>query len=91
MAAKDNEFDDLNDITNIVTFVISAIAVGIFVFKFSLSGLDTPALIIISAYLIKNAFSIFVSQQLYSALDYITPIGSTVVFSVLLFFILEMS
>ncbi len=61
MAAKDNEFDDLNDITNIVTFVISAIAVSIFVFKFSLSGLDTPALIILSAYLIKNAFSIFVS------------------------------
>ena len=91
MAGKQNQFDDLNDIINIVTLVISSIAVGLFICKFSFAGLDTPALIILSSYLIKNAFCIIVSEELYSIMDYITPVASTVIFAVLLYFVLEMS
>ena len=62
MATKYNQFDELNDITNIVTFTISSIAVGVFIFKFGFSGLDSSVMIILSTYLIKNAISIFVSE-----------------------------
>ena len=91
MGGQQNQFDDLNDITNIVTLAISSIAVGLFILKYSFAGLDTPALIILSSYLIKNAFCIIVSEELYSIMDYITPITSTIVFAVLLYFVLEMS
>ena len=86
-----NQFDDLNYIINIVTFVISCIAVGAFIYRFRLSGLDRSAIIILLTYLIKNAFCIFLTNDLYSVWDYITPIASTVIFGVLLHFVLEMS
>ena len=91
MATKYNQFDELNDITNIVTFTISSIAVGVFIFKFGFSGLDSSVMIILSTYLIKNAISIFVSEQLFSLLDFITPVSKTAIFAALLYFVLEMS
>ena len=74
-----------------MTLIISSIAVGIFIYKFGYAGLDTPAMIILASYLIKNAFCIIVSDELYSIMDFITPIASTVVFAVLLYFVIEMS
>ena len=91
MATKYNQFDELNDITNIVTFTISSIAMSAFIFKFGFLGLDTSAMIILFTYSIKNAFSIFVSPELFSLWDFITPVSRTAIFAALLYFILEMS
>jgi hypothetical protein len=82
---------DLNNITNIVTFTISSIAVGVYIYTFSFKGLDTPGIIILSTYLIKNAFCIIVGEDLYQGSDFITPVATTVIFAVLLYFVIEMS
>ncbi len=74
-----------------MTFTISSIAVAVYFYKFSLRGLDTPGIIILSTYLIKNAFCIIVGEDLYQGSDYITPVASTVIFAVLLYFVIEMS
>lgn len=62
MSGYTNQFDDLNDIINVMTFVVSAISVGAFFMKFRLQGLDTPAIIILATYLIKNAFCIIIGE-----------------------------
>ena len=91
MSGITNQFDNINDIINLVTFAVSGIAVGAFIMKFRLQGLDPLAIVILATYLTKNAVCIIVDEHLYSILDYITPITSTVIFAVLLYFVLEMS
>jgi hypothetical protein len=81
----------LNDITNITTFAISSIAVGLFIYKFGFSGVDSSAIIILSTYLIKNLVCIFVSGELFSLYDCITPVTTTAIFAVLLYITFEMS
>ena len=81
----------MNYITNIATFALSSIAVGLFIYKFGFSGLDSSALIILSTYLLKNVICIFVSGELFSLYDLITPITTTAIFAVLLYITLEMS
>jgi hypothetical protein len=63
----------------------------IFIYKYKLKGIDTPALIISSTYLFKNAISVGIGGELYTLWDYITPIASTIIFAVLLYFVTEMS
>ena len=91
--AGGNEYylDDLNIIINIVSMAISSLAMGAFILKFRLSSLDTSAIIILISYLIKNAFCIIVADELYSIWDYIAPITSTVIWAILLYFVMEMS
>ncbi len=74
-----------------MTLAISSTAVSVFIFKFGFSGLDTSAKIVLSIYLIKNAFCVFVDEELFSVLDYINPVTITAIFAVLLYFVFEMS
>jgi len=59
--------------------------------RYKFAYIDTSAYIIISTYLIQKGMCLFVGEELYSIEDIITPIASTIIFSVLLYFVLEMS
>ncbi len=66
-----NKFEEINDIINLIILILSLLAVIIFIYKYKLKGIDTPALIISSTYLFKNVISFGIGGELYTLWDYI--------------------
>ncbi len=76
---------------NITTFTITLILETAFLIRFRFKA-DNAALTILFSYLIVNGFRIFTPKDLYSSWDtWITPTATTAIFSVLFFFVFEMS
>jgi hypothetical protein len=91
MAGSNNQFDKVNYWINLCTLALSTIMVCWFIVKYRFKYTDTSALVIIATYLFKNAMCVFVGEELYSFGDIITPIASTIIFAILLYFVMEMS
>jgi hypothetical protein len=85
-----NYLDKINDIITLFTFVISIILCLALFFRFKLK-IDIPAIVILLTYNIVNALRIFISEEMYSGLDYAQPFGNMIIWIILIFFVFEMS
>ena len=86
-----NTLDNVNKVINITAFSISVLLQGAFLIRFKFKA-DKAALGILFTYLIVNASRIFVPEMLFSKLDIlITPASTSTIFSLLYFFVFEMS
>jgi hypothetical protein len=83
--------DQVNTIINIISFSLSLFSQGAFLIRFRFKA-DKAAKAILFTYLFVNAFRIFVPKESYTVLDLlITPLTTTIIYSLLFFFVFEMS
>ncbi len=86
-----NTLNDVNRVINMTTFGFAIVLQMIFFVRFKFKA-DKAAMGILLIYLAVNAFRIIITKTLFGIIDIIvTPTTTTIIFSLLYFFVFEMS